>query len=120
MIRYSLKYLRQFKRFKHYSFLVGLLLVGCNDNDSDPSKMTSGEALYNYYCKSCHAKETGPGASMEKQQGKATEPYKIILMIKYGYDKEKHGMFEFNQLSEAQADAVARYTFLLQRAQRSQ
>ena len=79
--------------------------------------MTSGEALYNYYCKTCHA-ENGPGAYMEKQQGEPTEPYKIVLMIKYGYDKEKHGMFSFSQLSENQADKLARYTFLLQRAQK--
>ncbi|WP_415899262.1 c-type cytochrome [Neptuniibacter sp. QD48_11] len=92
---------------------TALLLSGC-DREIPPERMKSGEDLYGYYCKECHTKH-GPGAYMEKFAGKEPmEAYKIILMIKYGYNKEKHSMPVFDQLSEKQADAVAQYVVKLQ------
>lgn len=101
-------------------FLLSFLLGGCGEEEIPPAKMTSGKDLYNYYCKNCH-EQRGPGASMEKASDKEPmKPYKIVLMIKYGYEKDKHGMSVFDQLSEKQADAVARYAVELQRAHQAQ
>lgn len=93
--------------------LLSLMLLGCND-EKTPAELSSGEELYNYYCKDCHATK-GPGPYMENySRDKAMKPYKVILMIKYGYNQEKHSMPTFDQLSEQQADAIARYVVGLQ------
>lgn len=95
------------------TLLLSLMLLGCND-EKTPAELSSGEELYNYYCKDCHATK-GPGPYMENySRDKAMKPYKVILMIKYGYNQEKHSMPIFNQLSEQQADAIARYVVGLQ------
>lgn len=46
---------------------------------------------------------------------KPIKPYKIILMIKFGYD-QGHAMPVFEQLSERQAGAVATYVHDLHKA----
>lgn len=98
--------------------ISALALTGC-ERELSPQEMTSGEDLYTYYCKDCHAKN-GFGAYMENYAGsKPMEAYKIILMIKYGYSKGKHSMPVFSQLSEQQADAVAQYVVKLQHARLS-
>ncbi|WP_299180280.1 cytochrome c [uncultured Neptuniibacter sp.] len=90
-----------------------LILAGC-DRETPPEKMTAGEDIYGYYCKNCHENK-GPGANMERFAGKQPmKPYKIILMIKYGFNQDSHSMPLFDQLSEEQADAVARYVVSLQ------
>jgi mono/diheme cytochrome c family protein len=92
---------------------LSLSLYGCFDEKA-PEQLTSGQELYDYYCKNCHATK-GPGANMEYySREKAMKPYKVILMIKYGYNQEKHSMPTFNQLSEKQADAIARHVVDLQ------
>ncbi|WP_286236774.1 c-type cytochrome [Neptuniibacter halophilus] len=94
------------------TLLGSLLLTGCFDED--PAQLSSGEDLYAYYCKNCHQQE-GAGAYLENLSNQThMEHYKIILMIKYGYNQDKHPMPVFNQLSEAQADAVARYVVGIQ------
>lgn len=96
-----------------------LLLTGC-DREIPPERMKSGEDLYNYYCKTCH-ENRGPGAHMEYlADQEPMKPYKIILMIKYGYNQDKHSMPVFDQLSEEQADAVARHVVMLQMSHQQQ
>lgn len=90
-----------------------LLISGC-EQELTPDRMTSGEDLYNYYCMNCH-EQHGPGAHMERYADKEPmKPYKIILMIKFGYNQDKHSMPVFDQLSEEQADAIARHVIYLQ------
>ena len=87
--------------------LSAIFLIGC-DKQTPPEQMKSGEELYGYYCLDCHARK-GPGAYMERYADKEPmKAYKIILMIKYGYD-QGHQMPVFEQMSEKQAGAVAQY-----------
>lgn len=85
-------------------------LAGCGE--TPPEKMTSGKELYNYYCKECHDSEKAKFQIYNEK----LKPYQVVLMIKYGYKKNNHGMMVFSQLSEKQADAVASYFIKLQMA----
>lgn len=95
--------------------LLSVFLLGC-DREIPPERMTSGEDLYNYYCKDCHMRK-GPGAYMEHYSGNTPmKPYKILLLIKYDYHSGQHSMPPFKQISDKQADALAQYTIDLQTA----
>ncbi|MGH1461639.1 MAG: c-type cytochrome [Neptuniibacter sp.] len=89
------------------------LLTGCEEEAITPDRMKSGAELYGYYCESCHAKQ-GPGARMEKIAGKDPMPaYKIILLIKYGYNA-RHNMPAFHDFSDEKAALLAQYVVQMQ------
>lgn len=91
--------------------LISTFLIGCGEKD--PSRLKTGEELYSYYCMDCHKKEN-LGGYFENYPKKARplKDYEIVLIIKYGYSNG-HSMPVFSQLSDAQADTVARYAVSL-------
>jgi len=89
------------------------LLSGCEEEAITPDKMKSGAELYDYYCKTCHEKK-GPGARMEHLAGKKPmKPYKVILLIKYGYNA-RHNMPAFKDFSDEKAAMLAQYVVQMQ------
>lgn len=99
-------------KFSSAAILVSIL-AGCGADD--PVRMKKGDELYSYYCKDCHLK-SGIGAFYENlpKERKKMQDYEIILMIKHGYSPG-HQMPIFTQLSDEQADALARYVVEIQK-----
>lgn len=94
-------------------FILSLsILTGCQEEAITPDKMKSGQELYVYYCKGCHEKK-GLGPFMEHRTGKPMKPYKVILMVKYGYSSS-HQMPIFKQFNDKQTAMVAQYVVNLQ------
>ncbi len=91
---------------------LAFILNGCGADD--PARMKKGDELYSYYCKDCHLK-SGLGAFYENLPKERTkmQDYEIVLMIKHGYSSG-HQMPVFTQLSDEQADALARYVVEIQ------
>lgn len=89
------------------------MLTGCEEEAITPKSMKSGDQLYGYYCMDCHEKK-GPGARMERIAGKEPmKPYKVILLIKYGYNA-RHNMPAFHDFSDEQAAMLAQYVVNMQ------
>lgn len=96
-----------------FMVLLAFTLSGCDEEPITAAQMKSPEKLYDYYCKSCHEKQ-GPGARMEKLAGKTPmKPYKVILLIKYGYEA-RHNMPAFQEFSDEQAATLAQYVVNMQ------
>lgn len=97
-----------------YSLLLSsLILSGCAEEN--PLQLKQGDQLYSYYCMQCHIKN-GVGAMYEylPENRKKMTSYEIVLMIKHGYSMG-HQMPVFTQLSDKQADAIAKYVVKIQK-----
>ncbi|TCK06887.1 c-type cytochrome [Marinobacterium mangrovicola] len=97
---------------RHFVLIPGLLILAACDS-KDPTRLSQGDELYEYYCAGCH-EERGLGRHLEKlplNQRKMQE-YEIVLMLTQDYSGE-HPTFSLPQLSNAQADAIAGYTYAL-------
>lgn len=94
-----------------------ILLAGCKQSP-DPSRMTRGDQLYDYYCRECHTYR-GLGDELQNLPVGVSqlEVNDLILMIKHGY-RFGHPMGHFPQMSDQQAETVARYAVELRRQKR--
>ncbi|QEW05436.1 c-type cytochrome [Nitrincola iocasae] len=99
--------------------LFMLFLTAC-DADIPPAKMTSGEQLYGYYCRECHTYR-GLGDELQNLPVGISQlqVHDVVLIIKHGY-QFGHPMGHFPDLSDEQANTVARYAVDLRRRQREQ
>lgn len=88
--------------------LTTLLLAGCSQ--PTPDRLKRGDELYAYYCRSCHEQQ-GMGAYLEKLPltPASLKLHEVVLMIKHGYPQGHRRMPVFPQLSDTQAEAVARF-----------
>lgn len=91
--------------------LLGPSLTACDR--SNPATLQQGDELYDYYCASCH-EERGLGRQLEHlpPQQRSMQAHEIVLMVTRGYTGQ-HPEFTLAELSDSQADALARYTYSL-------
>ncbi len=87
------------------------LLSACSSDD--PSRLSKGDELYEYYCAACH-EDRGLGRYLEKVplNSRNMKAYEIVLMLKQDYSG-KHPPFSLPQLTDKQADAVAAFAYSL-------
>ena len=97
---------------RQFALLSSLFALAACDSD-DPARLTQGDKLYDYYCAACH-EERGLGRYLEKVpfNQRRMQEYEIVLMLKQDYSGE-HPAFSLPQLSGAQADAIADFTYSL-------
>lgn len=90
-----------------------LLLAACGPRD--PARMKSGEELYDYYCRSCHAEHNlGPQLELLPSDRAQLKPHELVLMMLHDYTRpSQHPDIRLPQLSPEQADAVAQYAYSL-------
>ncbi|WP_417583482.1 c-type cytochrome [Nitrincola sp.] len=102
------------------ALLLGMLFLTACDAEVPPAKMTSGDQLYAYYCKECHTYQ-GLGAELQNLPAGVSQlqVHDVVLIIKHGY-QFGHPMGHFPDLSNEQANTVARYAVDLRRRQREQ
>jgi len=77
--------------------------------------MKTGDELYDYYCRSCHA-EQNLGGRLEKlpESRRILKPYELVLMMRHRYETPTpHPDIRLPQLSPEQADAIAQYAYAL-------
>ena len=88
--------------------LISLLLTAC-EGETPASKMTSGDQLYAYYCKECHTYR-GLGDQLQNLPAGVSQlqVHDVVLIIKHGY-QFGHPMGHFPDLTNEQANTVARY-----------
>ncbi|SEG61455.1 Cytochrome C oxidase, cbb3-type, subunit III [Marinobacterium lutimaris] len=86
-------------------------MSGCSSKD--PDRLSKGDDLYDYYCAACH-EENNLGRYLEQVplHQRQMQAYEIVLMLKQGYSGA-HPEFSLPQLSDEQADAVARFAYSL-------
>jgi mono/diheme cytochrome c family protein len=90
-------------------------LFGCDaSNNTDYPKLTTGQALFDHHCKSCHGKKGGgkflygiPSNTMTKMK---PSEVKQKLLKGEGHDTE---MPVFKKMPEADADKIVNYLFKL-------
>lgn len=101
-------------------FLLSLLFLTACEREVPPSKMTSGDQLYAYYCQECHTYR-GLGAELQNLPAGVSQlqVHDVVLIIKHGY-QFGHPMGHFPDLSNEQANTVATYAVDLRRHQREQ
>ncbi len=88
--------------------LLGLSLGGCGE--TPPERLKAGDALYAYYCQSCHERSgLGPLLEQLPMTPASLQHHEVMLMIKHGYPQGHRSMPVFPQLSDQQADALAGY-----------
>lgn len=99
--------------FTLFTLGLSVLLTGCEEEAITSKSMKTGEQLYLYYCQDCHERK-GPGARMERLAGKEPmKPYKVILLIKYGYNA-RHDMPAFREFTDEQAALLAQHVVNMQ------
>ena len=87
-----------------------MLLAACGD-DEQAARLTSGKALYEHYCATCH-RETGGGSFIRGAPpiNATTLSYGELITRILGHQRpEDSRMPRFDHLSRAQAEAIAVY-----------
>lgn len=97
---------------------LSMATSGC-EKKFDPTRLTGGKELYDYYCIGCHeTRGLGPYLENLPITENSLKDYQIMLVIKYGYN-ESHSMPTFDNLSAEQAEAVSSYMVQKRREQQA-
>jgi mono/diheme cytochrome c family protein len=86
-------------------------LSGCQQKAPDPK---TGQELYDYYCKACHAQNPSVGAYLEKlpKDKKRMASYQVLMMLQY-QDQPPHPPISLTHLREDKANRLAEFVVRL-------
>jgi nitrate reductase cytochrome c-type subunit len=90
---------------------LALMISGCGPKAPNPK---TGQELYDYYCKACHAQNPNVGSYLQNlpSDKKRMASYQVLMMLQY-QDQPPHPPINLSGLREDKANRLAEFVVRL-------